>query len=362
LQAVNKNNIQSLLQSAQEQRANNAINVLIKAIESILQSEVNYENILQLGALFGQLQFLCFQYSEALYQQKLSSLQQRLDEYSYNYILSGNLKNIFYESSSNVLSVSSILTYLKSVHKSKTALICFDCMGMAEWYLLKEYLRALNLSYNERQSFALLPSITSISRAAIYYGSYSEVFSLSYVNEEKALKSGFNGMSCRLFREKDVITADSLLGIDIVSVIYNFFDDFSHASIFPTNFDNKSLYFTAVRNYLNNSALLNQITLLLDEGYQLYFCSDHGSVVATGNGKRIERYLQDKFAKRACLIDDTTLAELLDYPQMKVPFVEGKTLVLPHGRTMFDQLDNIEISHGGITIEEIVVPFIKVLK
>jgi len=62
------------------------------------------------------------------------------------------------------------------------------------------------------------------------------------------------------------------------------------------------------------------------------------------------------------LIDDSILAEFLDFPQMQIPFVEDKILVLPEGRTMFDYLNNVEISHGGITVDEIVVPFIEVIK
>jgi hypothetical protein len=85
-------------------------------------------------------------------------------------------------------------------------------------------------------------------------------------------------------------------------------------------------------------------------------------VIAKGNGKKIDKYLQDKFAKRACLIEDTTLVDLLDFPKMRIPFVEGKTLVLPRGRSMFDHVNSVEISHGGIAVEEIVVPFIEVVK
>lgn len=362
LQSVNKANIQSLLINARVQQQKVTSEKLISQIESVLLSEVNYENILQIGVLFGQLQYAVCQHSTSIDQNIIKSLQLRIDEYSFNYILQGNLKNIFYESVSNVRSVSSIIPFIKSNSFDKIALICFDCMGLSEWLLLKEYLQPLKLSFNEHSTFSLIPSITSISRAAIYYSSNTEVFSLSSVNEPKAFQQQFPGKSCRFFREKDSITADALLGIESVSVIYNFFDDISHSIKLPVNCDNKTLYFDAVKNYLNSSAIIDDIQLLIDEGYNLFFCSDHGSVIATGNGKKIDKYLQDKFAKRSCLIQDTTLAEFLDFPQMKIPFVDDKILVLPEGRTMFDNLNYVGISHGGITVEEIVVPFIEVKK
>jgi len=362
LQSINKDNIQTILNCAKQYKQSTYIDTLKIKIDEILLTIVNYDNILQLGCLYGELQFYIYKYSNDSIYSSLKHLQQRIDEYSFNYIIKGNLKNIFYESAAKVKSVSSIMPFFKSVSANKKALICFDCMGMSEWFLLNDYFKNLNISFCTNLSFSLIPSITSISRASIYYGSNTDVYKLSSVNETKALQHHFPDKNCKLFREKDDISSDSLLGFDVVSVIYNFFDDISHSIVFPANYESKAIYFEAVKNYLDNSTIINQIRILLDEGYKVFFCSDHGSVIAKGNGKKIDKYLQDKFAKRACLIDDSILAEFLDFPQMQIPFVEDKILVLPEGRTMFDYLNNVEISHGGITVDEIVVPFIEVIK
>ena len=362
LQPINQSNVQQLLRNAKQNHNINFITQLKSEIELLFEKEIHYENILQIGLCLGKLQFAISKSGNAEEQKELVSFQQRIDQYSFNYILSGNLKNIFYESVSSIKSVDRIIAYLKTKAQKNIALICFDCMGISEWELLKEYLKPLQATYKEHQTFALIPSITAISRNSIYFGNNTTAFELKAINEGKELQQRFPDSTCKLFREKDSITADTLLGVDVVSVIYNFFDDLSHSAQFPPQVESKSLYFDSVKNYLANSNVLEQLSTLLDEGYKLFFCSDHGSVIAKGNGKKIEKYLQEKFAKRACLIEETTLAEFLNFPQMKIPFVENKLLVLPEGRTMFNNLNSIEISHGGITVDEIVVPFIEVSK
>jgi len=362
LQSVNKSNIQILLNSAILHNQVSVINNLKNKTDEIVQLKVSYDNILQLGAIYGELQYNVYKQSSESFLELIKQVQLSIDSYSFDFIISGKLKDIFYEPAANIKSVSSIIQYLKSLKSEKIALICFDCMGMAEWYLLRDFLSDLNISFKTNLAFALIPSITSISRASIFYGSNTEVYQLSSVNELKALQENFPQNSCEIFREKDNITSDSLLGIDIVSIIYNFFDDISHSIVFPAQYENKGIYFNAVKKYLANSSIKSQISLLIEEGYKIFFCSDHGSVIAKGNGKKVEKYLQDKFVKRACLINETTLAEFIDFPQMKIPFVDNKILILPEGRTMFDNNKSIEISHGGITVDEIVVPFIEVVK
>jgi len=360
LQPITQGNVLQLLQNAKQNQNKVLITKLKEKIGSLLQTETHYDNILQLGMHLGKLQFAIFESGSAEEQKDLVSFQQSIDQYSFKYILSGNLKNIFYEPASSVKSVDRIIPYLKTKSQKKIALICFDCMGISEWELLKEYLQPIGASFKEQQTFALIPTITAISRNSIFFSNNIKAFQLKPINEGKELQLRFPDSICKLFREKDNITADTLLGINVVSVIYNFFDDLSHSAQFPPLVENKLLYFDAVKNYLANSNILKQLITLLDEGYKLYFCSDHGSIVANGNGKKIEKYLREKFAKRACLIGGKTSVKFQNFPQMKIPFVENKLLVLAEGRTMFDNLNYIEISHGGITVDEIVVPFIEV--
>ena len=78
-------------------------------------------------------------------------------------------------------------------------------------------------------------------------------------------------------------------------------------------------------------------------------------------GTRLTAGQRDDFAKRAVIIPEEASA-LTQFEKIDIPFVKHKKLLLPEGRTMFTQKDKIEINHGGISLEEIVVPFITVIK
>jgi len=209
--------------------------------------------------------------------------------------------------------------------------------------------------------FALLPTVTSISRSAIFLGS-TDVYNIKTPGkayEERAFASFFSEKETKYFNGSDTITDDSLLGYDCISILFTFFDDNAHAAQIPANGLEKLLYFDAINSYLKNSNIKQVIKTLLQNGFSLYLCSDHGSVVASGNGQRIEKYLIDNFAKRACIIPETS-SELTALKKINIPFVSDKVMILPEGREMFAYKGKLEINHGGVTVEEMVVPYIKV--
>lgn len=81
-----------------------------------------------------------------------------------------------------------------------------------------------------------------------------------------------------------------------------------------------------------------------------------------GNGLRIDKYLIEESSKRATLIEKTDLAEFYDVNHYPIPFLkDGKVALLAKGRTMFAHKNFSGISHGGITLEELIVPFVEVM-
>jgi len=100
---------------------------------------------------------------------------------------------------------------------------------------------------------------------------------------------------------------------------------------------------------------------LIARDFTIYICSDHGSTIARGNGKRIDKYLQDTFAKRGTIISRDAV-ELTNYKKVNIPFIDDKVIIIPEKWEMFADKNKLEINHGGITLDEMVVPFIKVIK
>jgi hypothetical protein len=350
---------QELLNACQfEKKAQ--VNKLIHDIKESVPVVESCDDLLRLGETWGAYVYACFETQNA----PDNEITAAVDQATERIVLTGGLKSAFYETESQFKTVNKIRPYLKQKANecSNLALICFDGMGAAEWMLLKTYLAGLGFEFSERYLFALIPTITKISRSSIFHGDCTSVYSLKTPNEAKQFSNHFSNRTCRFFREGDVSSAQHLLGIDLVVVIYNFLDDIAHHTNLPPGDYTKFVYFKNVLTYLNRSKMKDELLLLKQLGYTILICSDHGCVVGSGNGQRIDKYLIEESSKRATLIEKTDLAQFYDVNHYQIPFLsEDKIALLAKDRTMFAHKNYTGISHGGITLEELIVPFAEVI-
>jgi len=358
---ITKENLDQKLYASAVYQSKSSLVTLSRKIRLLAYRIEDYKTILQLGELWGEYLYLCFAVDES----PDADLQQMVDDGIRQAVIDdGKLKKAFYEPESNLRSVDKIRGYLKSLkdHR-KIALVCFDGMGVAEWHVLRRYLSKFNFSYTEKFMFSLIPTITKIARSSIYYGDYENVYFLKSPNEIKQFGEFFadSGKKCKFYREGDINSEDDLLGIDVASVIYNFFDDLGHHTQLPDGYKTKALYFENILNYLEKSNIGDELQLLKTLGYRMFFCSDHGCVIAQGNGQKVDKYLVEEGSKRATLIEKTQLSDFYDVDHYEVPFVGNKVALLAKERTIFASKKLREISHGGITAEELVVPFVEVV-
>lgn len=350
----------NILKKAQQFASVKYLSILSNKIKILIDQEPNTNIVLELSKLWGELIYQSYKTNNSDYQ----SLIPQIDVFSEAFVNSNGMEQAFYASTDKQpKTVDKILANIKAEKQEKIALVCFDCMGYAEWNLLKEFLSKFDFEFDETAIFTLLPSLTSISRSAIFQGN-SDVYNLKYPGrktEEKEFSNYFSSKQTKYYVEGDEISPDTLLGYEYISILYNFFDELSHSAQFPPNTESKEIYFQSVSAYLEKSTVVKDFQVLLENDFQIYICSDHGSVVAKGNGKRVEKYLSDDFAKRAVIVNKET-KDLISERKIKIPFVDDKLLVLPDGRTMFANKNQIEVNHGGITVEEMVVPYIKLTK
>lgn len=354
---VNQNDIDTLLAKINRLQSEKQFNVIVEQLNQLTAQEPIVNNLIAASTLIGQLNYLSYANSHAIEQE----IYEKMDQWSKPFFVQNGMEQVYFASTpKRPLSVDKIIPHLLANKHEKVALLCLDCMGFTEWNLLKQHLELGDSEIEINPVFAMLPSVTSISRMAIYQGK-REVYNHKAPGrpaEAKALAENFAPQHTTYLTESDTITSDKLLGYDVVTILYNFFDELAHAVQFPPGVEDKTPYLNAAKDYLQKSSIKRDIQLLREEGYTVYLCSDHGSIVAKGNGKRIEKYLIDGFAKRAVIIQ-TDNSELLDMEQINIPFENDKKVVLPEGRTMFTYKDKIEVNHGGITLEEMIVPFIK---
>lgn len=357
---LSKSNSDDLLKKGKNFEKFNEFQGTKASLNELLGAEKNITNVIDLAKYWGTLIYKSYQQNDDSFLIKIPEI----DEVAKEFIDNNTFNQIaFASTASKPLSIDKIIHHVKSKKTDKVALLCFDCMGIAEWNLLKEHIVDINLNYKEQYVFTLLPSVTSICRTAIFHGS-TNVYDIKYPgrkDEAKAFAEFFKDKQTKYFVEDDSIDENTLLGYDTISVLFNFFDDLCHSTLFPVNENTKAIYFNNCKQYLEKSNVKQIIRTLLNNDFSIYFCSDHGSVIAKGNGERLQKYLIDDFAKRAVIIPEEA-SDLTQFKKINIPFVNHKKLVLPEGRTMFTQKDKVEINHGGISLEEIVVPFITVSK
>lgn len=332
---------------------------LANQIQLLIQKPVSMVIIFEIAETWAGLQNKSYQLNDS----EFLKITGDIDQYCNPYFENGTWQEAFYAPASNPKTVDKIIHKIKQDKAAKKALLCFDCMGLPEWLLLKDFLNTEYYKYEEAQLFSLLPSITSIARSAIFAGTYNVYNKKSpgQSAEEKDLKSFFGEKDTVYLREKDYSGSDVFNGYNTVSILFNFFDDLSHAAQLQESNLTKFGYYNSVADYLKNSKVKQIVSDLIHDDFVIYICSDHGSTISKGNGKNIDKYLQDKFAKRGTIISKDS-SELTEHRKIKIPFIDDKLVVIPGNKEMFADKNKYEINHGGISIDEMVVPFVKLVK
>ncbi len=175
-QVLSSNDFETILKNAQQFSSVKYLSVLLDKIKSLIEKEPNTNNILELAKLWGELIYQSYKTNNADYQRLIP----QIDAFSNAFINSNGMEQAFYASTDKQpKTVDKILANIKAEKQKKMALVCFDCMGYAEWNLLKEYLSKHGFNFEETPIFSLLPSLTSISRSAIFQGN-SDVYNLKY--------------------------------------------------------------------------------------------------------------------------------------------------------------------------------------
>lgn len=267
------------------------------------------------------------------------------------------------------VTINQTMSYLGTLENERIALLCFDGMGFPEWFGLKEHLRSNKLrDFRESAIFALIPTLTFSSRTSLFTG---EVFldkmgseSSGFVKAVDNLFSNGRSTTKQLFKNTDGKWNRNYLGYNVLGIIFDIIDNVGHKSILFSR--SKKNMHQQLQDLYRQTQIALTISSLLSEGYRVFITSDHGCIWCYGNGIRADKYLVEERALRALVYPNRKLAEEFATNNNLILLEDkhilgDKVLVLPWGREMFNLDDKISISHGGIHIEEVVIPFVEVL-
>jgi hypothetical protein len=149
-----------------------------------------------------------------------------------------------------------------------------------------------------------------------------------------------------------------------LGMVVNLFDDVMHGTKGMTAEADKRVYYQTLGAQLENGRLHELFSTLFNQDYHVYLTSDHGNFSGVGVGIQPPKALVEQYAKRVALFDSAALAEdfaaehgLFNFRTKFLP--EEMHPVYLNGRGLLGAKGNVEISHGGLSLEEMVVPLIK---
>lgn len=258
--------------------------------------------------------------------------------------------------------VSKILDYLNFNHRNnKIALIVIDGMALWQYELLRN---SLPNKKSEEVIYSWLPSITQLSRQAIFRGNTPLTdYRQEPRSEQKLWKEFWTEKGCHDFEVVYQHEEINLLSLDAVSklaVVFKDLDDKMHSST-----DYVDLL-KLTQNWIKRSKIIPIVDKLLQKGFTVFLTSDHGNIQAKGwrglqgreklgtnkSGSRSlrhieysEKWLSDEFIE--------------NNPEMKESIVmDGKTIYLKTDLS-FSSKDSM-VTHGGAHLLEVLIPFIEI--
>jgi len=259
---------------------------------------------------------------------------------------------------------------------AKVALVVVDGLSLNQWILIREALSVhrQDLRCQENAVFAWVPTLTSVSRQALFAGKPPLFFpdSIQTTDKEPSLWTQFwmqHGLSRQQVGymrgvgngDKNINELISNPQIRALGLVVDKVDKIMHGMTLGS-----SGMHNQIDLWLKGGFLFGLIDDLVTQGYSVFLTSDHGNIEANGCGIPAEGVTADLRGQRARIYSDqqfrgkvsTKFLETMEWNPIGLP--EDYLPLLATGRTAFVRQSEKIVGHGGVSIEELIVPFIRI--
>lgn len=248
-------------------------------------------------------------------------------------------------------------------HSDKFILIVMDGMSEFDWRIISKSFE--NIQYEQAAAFAMVPTTTSVSRQCLLSNKYpSQLMEPWKQGKEKAeffacAKSlGYSDTQIGYERGYD---AQFGAFVRCGAVIINDVDDMVHAQ--PQG---RLGMFNDITVMANQRKLVDMVKRFLASNFDVYISSDHGNTACTGFGKLMGTGVEMETKSRKFLVlrdfaDKEKLMEkynFVEFPKYYLP-KENDYLICDIGESLDAKGEDV-MTHGGLSIDEVVVPFITI--
>ena len=267
--------------------------------------------------------------------------------------------------------------YINEAKKHKVGLVLIDGLSLDQWIVIRKELvkQRTYFRFREDAVFAWIPTITSVSRQVTFAGKPPIYFqdNIDTTNGEPKLWAQFwigeglaqfeigyaKGLGDGTLNNVEEIVANPRMRV--VGLIVDKVDKIMHGMQLGT-----AGMHNQVRQWAGQPFLADLFDLLLKNGFRVYLTSDHGNIEAVGCGQPSEGAIAEMRGERSRVYSDKRLRrrikqrfpDAIEWPPIGLP--DNYFPLLAPGRSAFVRESERRVSHGGASLEELIVPFVQV--
>lgn len=289
-----------------------------------------------------------------------------------------------------------------SLGKEPVFLIVIDNLRYDQWMVLKPLITPYFNIEKEETFYSILPTATHYARNAIFAGLMpseiekrypslwlnendeggknmheEELLSEHLKRNNKKVKMSYNKVVKLDFAKRLVDRFSDLLVNDLNVIVYNFVDMLSHArtemEVIKELADDESAYRSLTVAWFNHSPLKEILKKISEKGIKTFITTDHGTIrvenpVKIVGDKHTNTNLRYKVGKNLSF-DDKDVIVSSDPAAIKLPrenvssnFVfakENDFFAYPNNFNYYANYYKDTFQHGGVSLEEIIIPFIE---
>jgi len=261
---------------------------------------------------------------------------------------------------------------------NKIALLIMDGMSLADWTIIQSLWLERNGDWLIQTELILaqIPSLTAISRQALISGLCPVDFSdtITHNREEPKQWANFwatedlSPNTCQYERLKlrQYPSAVSLVNprTQAICLIDNIIDHITHGTLLGAKDVQSSIRLWLAEHASELETLLDE---LLRDGFRIFLTSDHGHTEAHGIGQPSEGVIVQTRSKRARTYNDERLMNHVrsSFPETHVWRGDGLLpedlwVLTPQKHRAFAPMDELYVTHGGVSVDEMIVPFVEI--
>ena len=274
--------------------------------------------------------------------------------------------------------VPRFLSLKRGLGEAKIALLVFDGLAVDQWVQIREAMarRSPKLGFDENACFAWLPTLTSVSRQALFSGLKPREFADTIAStapeptqwsrfwQDQGLRANEVLYRKGIKRSDQLADLDALLSgpsIKAAGIVVDMVDEIVHGAVLG-----KRGIASQIESWCESGFVDQLFSLLLDNGFHVYLTADHGNVEAVGQGRPNQGVASELRGERVrtyrseALVAESAAANPNTY-RLDVAGLPANFMTLFAGaRAAFMQQGEPAVVHGGISVEELLVPFVKI--